>query len=103
MERLGYEGLGENGISSRRFFLKRNKNTQKRTHHVHIFDQSAYGQIERHLDFRDYLRENPKEARNYEVLKEKLAQRYPENRDKYTEGKEAFIKEIERKANIYFN
>lgn len=102
MQNLGYEGLGENGISSRRFFLKRNKNTQKRTHHVHIFDQRAQGQIERHLDFRDYLRENPKEARNYEALKEKLALWYPENRDKYTDGKEEFIREIERKGKLYF-
>ncbi|MGJ5712805.1 GrpB family protein [Staphylococcus auricularis] len=102
MQNLGYEGLGENGISSRRFFLKINKNTQKRTHHVHIFDQSAQAQIERHLDFRDYLRKNPKEARNYEALKEQLAQWYPDNRDKYTDGKATFIKEIEHKAKLYF-
>ncbi|WP_411830965.1 GrpB family protein [Paenibacillus peoriae] len=56
MQEIGYEPKGENGITGQRFFQKGGDN---RTHHVHIF-QVGSNEIERHLAFRDYLREHPK-------------------------------------------
>ena len=44
------------------------------------------------LYFRDYLRENPVLANEYEVLKQQLWRQYEHDRDAYTEGKTAFIR-----------
>lgn len=93
MEELGYVALGEYGIPKRRFFQKGGNN---RTHHVHIF-QSRSPQIKRHIDFRDYLISHPKIAGEYSRLKEKLAKKYRYDIDKYQEGKESFIKRIDKK------
>lgn len=61
---IGYEPKGENGIIGRRFFQKGGNN---RTHHVHVFE-SGNPEVERHLAFRDYLREHPEEAKPYKAI-----------------------------------
>ncbi|MEI5994529.1 GrpB family protein [Candidatus Enterococcus mansonii] len=94
MQRLGYECLGENGISKRRFFIK---GATYRSHHVHVF-QKGNPEIERHLNFRDYLNHHSKEAQEYSQLKVKLAKKFPYDIQSYIEGKDAFIKEIDRKS-----
>jgi GrpB-like predicted nucleotidyltransferase (UPF0157 family) len=94
MEKLGYEALGEYGISKRRFFQK---GGNKRTHHVHIFEIGS-PHIKRHIDFRNYLISHPKTAKKYSLLKEKLAKKYRCDIDKYQEGKSSFIKKIEKRA-----
>lgn len=92
MEELGYVALGEYGIPKRRFFQKGGNN---RTHHVHIFKKGS-PQIKRHIDFRDHLISHPKVAKEYSLLKEKLAKKYRYDIDKYQEGKESFIKKINK-------
>ncbi|NHK31252.1 MAG: GrpB family protein [Asgard group archaeon] len=52
----------------------------------------------RHIQFRDYLREHPEVAKEYNRLKVKLAEKYREDRSAYTSGKSQFIKKIEKKA-----
>lgn len=94
MGKLEYEALGEYGIPGRRFFQKGGNN---RTHHVHIF-QTENSEIKRHIAFRDYLISHPKVARKYSLLKEKLAEKYRYGIDKYQEGKDSFIKKIDRLA-----
>lgn len=94
MEKLGYEPMGEFGISGRRYFRKGGDN---RTHQVHVF-QFDSDNVERHIAFRDYLRQHPKVAQKYAELKEQLADRFPNDIEAYSEGKNDFIKEIEKKA-----
>lgn len=96
MELLGYAVMGEFGIPSRRFFSKDNQESV-RTHHIHTFE-IASAQIERHLAFRDYLRSHPESAQQYSQLKRELARKYPQSIDRYMDGKDALIKEIDRKA-----
>ncbi len=91
---LGYEPKGEFGIKNRRFFQKGGNN---RTHHVHVFPKGSK-EVQRHLNFRDYMRAHPQKARQYSQLKETLAAKYPNDIDKYIEGKNDFIKEIDREA-----
>lgn len=86
LQDLGYEHLGENGIPGRHF-LRRGHPT---THHLHISELGSCP-WEEHLLFRDYLRSHPAEAQRYAALKLALAQRYPQDRDAYLEGKAAFI------------
>lgn len=99
METLGFEARGEFGIAGRRFFVKGTADGQ-RTHHVHAFGVGA-PEITRHLDFRDYLRAHPEEAAEYGALKTALAAQHPADIEAYMDGKDAFIKEIERRAVVW--
>lgn len=92
---LGYEPRGENGIPGRRYFSKKIGSTH--THHLHIF-QVGNSEIERHLNFRDYLRAHPAEAQAYSQLKEGLARKFRQDSVAYTEGKSEFVQEIDRRA-----
>jgi len=96
LESLGYEALGEFGISGRRYFRK-NSNAGIRTHQLHAFAAGSM-EIQRHLDFRDYLRTHSAEASEYAELKQSLARHYATNMEAYTNGKSDFIREVERRA-----
>ena len=96
MEALGYEAMGEFGLVGRRYFRKEHP-PGIRTHHVHTY-QVGSPEIERHLAFRDYLLAHPEDAQKYGELKLKLAQKYPEDIEGYINGKDEFVKEIEKKA-----
>ena len=94
MIELGYTPKGEFGIKNRRFFPK---GGNERSHHVHVFPKGD-PEVKKHLNFRNYLRAHPEEARRYSQLKEVLAAKYYYNIDKYIEGKNDFIQEVDRKA-----
>ncbi|MBC7880723.1 MAG: GrpB family protein [Anaerolineae bacterium] len=96
MQALGYEAKGEYGISGRRYFRKENE-AGMRTHHIHVFEVHS-AQVERHLAFRDYMRVHPEDAQKYSQLKQKLAKQYPNDVDGYVNGKDEFIKDIDKKA-----
>jgi len=98
MMKLDYQPKGEFGIPGRRFFIKGGDAT--RTHHVHMF-QTGDTEVERYLNFRDYMIAHPEEAQAYSRLKEKLAQRFPEDIEGYMAGKDGFIKETDRKAQAW--
>ncbi|MBC1898141.1 GrpB family protein [Listeria booriae] len=94
-EKLGYECMGEFGMPGRRYFRK---GSETRTHHIHIFEEANQVDITRHLAVRDYLRTHQDVANAYGELKAKLALEYPDDIDGYCDGKDAFVKEMERAA-----
>ncbi|MBN1264195.1 MAG: GrpB family protein [Anaerolineales bacterium] len=94
---LGYEARGEYGIPQRRFFPK---GGNQRSHHVHVFP-AGHSRVRQHLLFRDYMRTFPEEARVYAQLKQSLAKQYPHDIDGYCDGKDEFIKEIDRRAALW--
>jgi GrpB-like predicted nucleotidyltransferase (UPF0157 family) len=96
MESLGYEVMGEYGIHGRRYFRKDNREGI-RTHHIHAFEAGS-AEVERHLSFRDYMLAHPADAQRYSELKRRLAEEHPQNFDGYMDGKDGFIKEIDRRA-----
>lgn len=96
MESLGYEAMGEYGIPGRRYFRKANQKGT-RTHHVHAF-RAGSEEVVRHLAFRDYLIAHPAKAQRYSELKRKLAAEHPRNIDGYMDGKDGFIREMDRRA-----
>lgn len=98
MVQLGYEPKGENGIPGRRYFAK--GGDANRSHHVHIFALDN-PEVNRHLDFRDYLIVHPAEARHYAALKAELAQQFPYDILDYMAGKDGLIKEILQKARAW--
>jgi GrpB-like predicted nucleotidyltransferase (UPF0157 family) len=96
MEALGYEVKGEFGIAGRRYFRKDNT-AGIRTHQVHTFEARSAEAV-RHLAFRDYMITHPDDARAYSELKQKLANQFPMDAEAYMDGKDDFIKEIDRRA-----
>ena len=96
MEALGYECMGEYGISGRCYFVKR-KDGDISTHHVHCFAE-GHENLVNQLLFRDYLNTHPGAVHQYNELKLSLLEKYPTERYKYTEGKTDFIMNILRLA-----
>lgn len=96
MASLGYQVMGEYGMPGRRYFRKDGADGT-RTHHVHAF-LAGSGEVERHLAFRDYLIAHPADARRYGELKRKLAAEHPRDADAYMDGKDGFIREMDRRA-----
>ncbi len=87
---LGFEPLGEYGMIQRRFFRKRSGIQVN----VHVFEDTD-PEVERHLRFCDYLRRHPDEVKAYCELKSKLAEQFALDRDRYTLGKDKFIKTVD--------
>ena len=98
--KIGYEYLGEFGIAGRRYLRK---GGEERTHQLHIFQADDWTNIGRHLAFRDYMRSHEKEREEYAKLKTELAQRFPYDIDGYCDGKEHFVREMERAALSQFD
>ena len=86
LESLGYEYRGDAGIPGRYYFRKGNP----RSHHLHMV-QHGTEFWQRHLLFRDLLRERPAVAQEYAALKKELAVQYRTDRLAYTEAKTPFI------------
>lgn len=99
MNEIGYEALGEFGISGRRYFRK---GDDPRTHQIHVFQEDNQYDIARHLAVRDYLRVHPEKSKLYGDLKKKLAVAFPEDIESYIDGKNLFVKELERKALYWY-
>ena len=91
----GYKYKGENGIAARRYLVKGTETLH--THHIHIFEKGN-PEIARHLNFRDYLRAFPAAAAEYGKLKIRLAGQFKSDPVGYTDGKSAFIQEIDKLA-----
>lgn len=97
-EALGYRSQGEFGIPGREFFTR--DTNGERTHHLHVFE-TGHPDIDRHTVFRDYLRANPRAAREYERLKERLAKRFPKQSGDYTAAKSDFILSLDEIARYW--
>lgn len=100
IESIGYQYIKsyEKDLPYRRFFQKDNDQGQ-RTHQIHLVNYpSAWWQ--RHILFRDYLREYSAEAKAYETLKLKLAKKF-EDTNQYAMAKTKFCNALNEQA--YFD
>jgi GrpB-like predicted nucleotidyltransferase (UPF0157 family) len=100
MAALGYAAMGEYGIPGRRYFRKDNAQGT-RTHHVHTF-LAGSPLVTRHLAFRDFMIAHADCAQQYSDLKRRLAAQYPYDIDRYMDGKDAFVKAMERRALVWW-
>lgn len=91
--RLGCICFGEHGVEGRVYF----RDEKPSTRHLHLYVQDN-PEIERHLNFRDYLRVHPDTAQQYAELKYALAEKFRNDRPGYTEAKTEFIRGIEARA-----
>jgi len=87
----GYEYKGELDIPGRHYFRKPVRGP--RTHQIHMVELGC-DFWQRHILFRDYLRDHPQEAQGYYDLKLRLAERFGTDRLGYNEAKTAFIESV---------
>jgi len=97
---LGYDYIPEyeDTLPYRRFFSKKVQETA--THHIHMVEIGSEF-WERHLLFRNYLRENPQVAKEYASLKKELAEREWLDTNEYADAKTEFIRSIEKAARSF--
>ncbi|WP_442600210.1 GrpB family protein [Neobacillus sp. D3-1R] len=95
LSEIEYEYVPKPELKDRRFFRK--GEWGKGTCHLHLCEFNSTEWKDKLL-FRNYLRLHPQAAREYSVLKRKLAARYQFDRPTYTKKKEPFIKAIIEKA-----
>ncbi|MFI5262971.1 MAG: GrpB family protein [Candidatus Kapaibacterium sp.] len=93
IEGMEYEYVPEfeEEFPERRYFRK--SVNGKRTHQIHMVEIGT-DFWKRHLLFRDHLREHPKTAEEYGLLKRALAVTFANDREGYTNSKTPFIQNI---------
>lgn len=85
------------------FFVRNNKMENLRTHHIHVVIYKG-DRWNNQICFRNYLNNNPDEAKRYERLKVDLQKENAFNRNGYTENKHDYIFSIiekEKGDNVY--
>ncbi len=86
-------------VSGQLLFVIGDLEADTRTHHIHIVKRQGR-EWQDYIRFRDYLTANPARAKDYERLKESLADTYPTDRAAYTAGKADLIREILSEASL---
>ena len=89
---IGYIHEGNLGIKDREAFKYLDK-PHLQPHHLYVCPQQSE-ELFRHITFRDFLRSNPEAAKRYGAVKEKAAQLFPDDIDKYIEYKSSCIEEL---------
>ncbi|MGO3751549.1 MAG: GrpB family protein [Peptoniphilaceae bacterium] len=92
LECNGYIHDGNLEIKGREAFAYKNKNNLM-VHHLYVCTKDSE-ELKRHVEFRNYLRDNPDAIRKYSKIKEEGAKLYTYDRDKYIEYKSSFIEYI---------
>lgn len=72
-EALGFVWKGEYGIAKRRYCVLYDHSGEFSLIHLHVFAESDR-EVEKHLVFRDFLRDSSDASRRYEGLKKKLSE-----------------------------
>jgi GrpB-like predicted nucleotidyltransferase (UPF0157 family) len=98
LEKLGYFHNGNQGIIGREVF-KREKLKGSHwildsiKHHLYVCQVNSE-ELQRHLFFRDYLRENERERKEYEDLKYRIAEKTSQDKKEYANLKEVMAREF---------
>lgn len=99
LEQNGYEYFGSLGLPGRIHFRK---SGDKISYQLDIFDIYDTQNIKRCLALKEFLIGNEEEKRFYGELKQSLAKAFPFDIEGYTVGKSAYIKDLEKKALVWF-
>jgi len=91
---LGYEHLGDLGISGREAFRA---NAAAVQHHLYVCPVGSL-EYDRHIAFRNYLRAHAADANAYALLKRQLATKFGSDREGYNEAKSEFVQRILRRT-----
>ena len=94
LESIGYIHEGDLGIKDREAFKYSNK-PHLRQHHLYVCPHQSEA-LHRHITIRDFLANNPEAVKKYSAVKEKAAQLFPDNIEKYIACKSPCIEELYR-------
>ena len=89
---IGYIHEGNLGIKDREAFKYTDK-PHLQQHHLYVCPQQSE-ELHRHITFREFLRSNPEAVKRYSTVKEKAAQLFPDDIDKYIDYKSHCIEEL---------
>ena len=89
---IGYIHEGNLGIKDREAFRYSNK-PHLMIHHLYVCPHYSE-ELHRHITFRDFLRHNTEAVKKYSSVKEKAAELFPDDIDKYIEYKTPCIEEL---------
>jgi GrpB-like predicted nucleotidyltransferase (UPF0157 family) len=96
LQAAGYKAWGEYGLPGRRYFTK-DREDGYRTHNIHIY-QVDEPDATRHLALPAYLRSHAEARQEYEALKREVYALHPADITAYNNGKDAWIKAMEKVA-----
>lgn len=91
---FGYVYQGEQGVPDRHAFAWP---PDEPRHHLYVCPTNSL-ELRRHLALRDYLRTHPDAARAYGALKRAAALTHRDDRDAYTQAKDAMVKKLLHRA-----
>lgn len=92
LKSIGYIHEGDLGIKGREAFKYVDKpHLQK--HHLYVCPKNSK-ELHRHVTFRDFLKGNPEAVKKYSVVKQKAAELFPNDIEKYIEYKSSCIEEL---------
>ena len=92
LKAIGYIHEGDLGIKEREAFKYSGKE-HLQIHHLYVCPQYSE-ELHRHITFRDFLRSNPEAVKKYSLIKEKAAELFSDDIDKYIEYKTPCIEEL---------
>lgn len=92
LDAIGYIHEGNYGIEGREAFKYLDK-PHLQAHHLYVCPQQSK-ELHRHITFREFLRNNPEAAKRYGAVKERAAQLFPDDIEKYIEYKSPCIEEL---------
>jgi len=98
LQRLGYLFVLAPESPDYQFFAKPPE--RPRAFHVHVCEHGSHHE-HRHLAVRDFLRAHPGEAERYAALKRLLVADHPDDRLAYIEGKDEYVRALERRATAW--
>lgn len=98
LEKLGYYHNGNQDIEGREVFKRKKLKTKHSIldsiqHHLYVC-QADSEELQRHLAFRNFLRTNEKERKEYEYLKYEIALKTNQDKKEYAKLKEDMAKEF---------
>ena len=98
LEKIGYYHNGDQGIEGREVFkrenLKRNHLLLDAINHHLYVCQTDNEELQRHLIFRNYLREDEEERKKYQEIKYDIAEKANQDRKVYAKLKETLAREF---------
>ena len=95
---IGYIHEGDLGIKDREAFKYTDK-PHLMMHHLYVCPQYSE-ELYRHITFREFLRHNTEAVKKYSLVKEKAAELFSDDIDKYIEYKSPCIEELYKQCGL---
>lgn len=90
LKKIGYQFYKNRSSVERLFFVK----GEPPKYHLSLAQPEKFSFWKRQILFRDYLIQHHDDALEYEALKKRLIEKYPDGQQEYCDGKNEFVQKI---------